>query len=217
MAETYRISKILKFVEKLRILREIEEKTIDVQYPRVEESFKKRGINQQRNNYNIQSLLSGIHEYSYEENGLELTHLEYSILSHVNFHSGSVKAIEGIIRELGNFFDLDIPERNTEQGNLENYVLRSIDTRDYSNMPQEFRLIIGGMNSSYTEEIQEKCATISFNVLKRYCDGNSIKKTVDGYLVRMPTQCIPDISRDLINENIALYGIIPVEQKWNQN
>ena len=139
---------------------------------------------------------------------LEFTDVTEEELADVYFE---IDDLVDIIKEMGEFFDLDIPELNKTKVDLEKYNIKSIDTKDYSNTPRKIYIIIGGMGKSFSEQIQEECAQNCLNILMEIIEENEIDRVENGFIVQTPVQNIPNISNELINNNISIYGIIPIE------
>ena len=212
MAETFRIAKVMKFIDTLRALRKVEfEHTMvfgNYLKGQLKEIFPNNELHE---NNDIYKLLDNITKYSYEKDGISFSHPQFSFFQETMFHLGCTHIIDNIIKEMGEFFDLDIPELNKTKVDLEKYNIRSIDTKDYSNTPRKIYIIIGGMGKSFSEQIQEECAQNCLNILMEIIEENEIDRVENGFIVQTPVQNIPNISNELINNNISIYGIIPIE------
>ena len=161
----------------------------------------------------IYKLIDNITEYSYKKDGISFSHSQFSYFHETMFHLGCTHIIDNIIKEMGEFFNLDIPELSKTKSDLENYHIKSIDTKDYSNIPRKFYIIIGGMGKSFSEQIQEECAQHCLTLLLKILEENEINRAENGFIIQTALQNIPNISNELINNNIAIYGIIPIEKK----
>lgn len=214
MAETFRIAKVMKFINTLRALRTVEfEHTVffgNHLQNQLKEIFPNSESHKQ---HDIYKLVDNITSYSHEEDGISFSHSQFSFFRETMFHLGCSHIIDDIIKEIGKFFDLDIPELNQKKGDLENYSIKSIDTKDYSNIPRKFYIIIGGMGKSFSEQIQEECAQHCLKVLSEIIEENKIDQVENGFIIQTPVQNIPNISNELINNNIGIYGVIPIEEK----
>jgi translation initiation factor 1 (eIF-1/SUI1) len=212
MAQTYRSSKVMKFIENLRGIRDKESELALKFGNRINEQhhdlFDKSKINRQGDLY--EDVIDHIIEKSYKEDGISFTHSQFSFFHSTMFHLGSTHIINSIIKEMGEFFDLKIPELNR---NMDEYRIKSVDTLDYSNNKRKVLLIIGGMSEGYTDEIQEKCTQSCLEVLLRFISANEIERNEKGFTIQTALQNIPDITRELTESNIAVYGVIPVEEK----
>ena len=215
MAQTYRSSKVMKFIDNLRVLRDKESELalkfgnhLKEQY---KELFDKSKVNRQEDVY--RDVIDNIIEKSYKEDGISFTHSQFSFFHSTMFHLGSTHIINSIIKEMGEFFDLDIPELNRTKYDMDEYRIKSVDTLDYSNIQRKVLLIIGGMSEGYTDEIQEKCTQSCLEVLLRFISANEIERNEKGFTIQTALQNIPDITRELTESNIAVYGVIPVEEK----
>ncbi|HSQ89499.1 hypothetical protein [Romboutsia sp.] len=159
MAKTFRISKVMKFIDKLRVLRKVEfEHTLrfgNHLQGQFREIFPNNESDEQGDMYKV---IDNIAEYSYKQDGISFSHSQFSFFHETMFHLGGTQIIDNIIKEMAEFFDLDIPELDKTKSDLESYHIKSIDTKDYSNIPRKFYIIIGGMGKSFSEQIQEECA-----------------------------------------------------------
>jgi hypothetical protein len=217
MVKTFRSSKVMKFIDKLRVLRqaELEHTLIFGNHLRGQfgELFGNSKVHEQDDVY---KLVDTITEYSYKEDGLNFSHSQLSFFHETMFHLGGINIVDNIIKEMGEFFDLDIPERKKRKSDLENYRIKSIDTTDYSNTPRDFYLIIGGMDESFSEEIQEQCYQHCLTILLRFLKESEVIRAEKGFVIQTALQNIPNISNELIKNDVGIYGIIPVEEE-NEN
>lgn len=214
MAKTYRSSKVMKFLDNLRVLRDKESELAlnfgNYLKEQCKELFDKSKVNRPDDVYRI--VIDNIIEHSYKEGGISFTHSQFSFFHSTMFHLGSTRVIDSIIKEMGEFFDLDIPELNKAKCDMDNYRIKSVDTLDYSNIQRKFLLIIGGMSGGYTDEIQEKCTQSCLEVLQRFISDNGIERTEKGFIIQTALQNIPDITSELTKSNLGVYGVIPVEE-----
>ncbi len=214
MVKTFRSSKVMKFIDRLRVLRkaELEHALIFGNHLRGQfgELFGNSKLNEQDD---VCKLVDTITEYSYENDGLTFSHSQLSFFHETMFHLAGMNIVDNTIKEMGEFFDLEIPERNKAKSDLENYRIKSIDTTDYSNTPRDFYLIIGGMDKSFSEEIQGKCAQQCLTILLRFLKESEVRRAEKGFVIQTALQNIPNISNELIKNDIGIYGIIPIEKE----
>ncbi|BES66513.1 hypothetical protein SANA_29520 [Gottschalkiaceae bacterium SANA] len=214
MAKTFRNSKAIKFIDKLRQLRQAELKHSLILGNHLQEQFQELFENSDSNEpIDLYGLIDAITNHSYKEDGLSFSHSQFSFFHETMYHFGCTGAIETVIKEMGDFFDLDIPERTTGKSALENYQIKLIDTNDYSTTPREFYLIIGGMDESYPEEVRKEIAQHCTEVFLNFFEADTVSQTDNGFIIQTALQNIPTISMELNNRNIAIYGMIPIETK----
>lgn len=214
MAKTFRNSKAIKFIDKLRHLRQAELDHSLILGNHLQEQFQELFENYDSNEpIDLYRLIDTITKHSYKEGGLSFSHSQFAFFHETMYHLGSTGAIETVIKEMGDFFDLDIPERATEKSDLENYQIKSIDTKDYSTTPRKFYLIIGGMDESSPEENRREIARHCTQVFSNFFESDTISQTDNGFIIQTALQNIPTISMELNNHNIAIYGMIPIEDK----
>ncbi len=214
MAETFRISKVMKFIDKLRVLRKVESEHTLMFGNHLQVQLKEIFPNNESSKQgDIYEFVDNINEYSYKNDGVSFSHSQFSFFHETMFHLGATHMIDNIIKEIAVFFDLDIPELNKTKSDLENYNIKSIDTKDYSNNPRKFYIIIGGMGKSFAEQVQEECTQHCLTALLKILEENEIHRAENGFIIQTSLQNIPNISNELINNNIAIYGIIPIEEK----
>ena len=213
MVKTFRSSKVIKFINKLRVLRQVElEHTLSFgnhlrgQFIELFDDCKSHEKD------DVYKCVDTITQYSYEKDGLNFSHSQLSFFHETMFHLGNINIVDNIIKEMGEFFDLDIPERNKSKSDLNNYRIKSIDTTDYSNTPRDFYLILGGMDESYSEEVQIESAQHCLTILLRFLKESEVSRVEKGFVIQTALQNIPNISNELIKNNIGIYGIIPVEE-----
>jgi len=214
MAETFRISKVIKFIDKLRALRKVElEHTLMFSNHLQGQLQKILANNEIHEQEDIYKLMDNITKYSYKKDGISFSHSQFSFFHETMFHLGCTNIIDNIIKEMGEFFDLDIPELDKVESDLENYHIKSIDTKDYSNIPRKFYIIVGGVGKAFSEQVQEECVQHCLTVLLKSLEKNEISRAENGFIIQTALQNIPNISNDLINNSIGIYGIIPIEEK----
>lgn len=141
---------------------------------------------------------------------MQLNHKHLSLIKEIIFHEGRLSLLKEIIVDTKVDFDChnDGVEREKE---LESYVIKSINTSDYSTIPRKFYLIIGGMDENFSEDIQIKCAEECLVILKEYLREEDIRHSNKGYVIKTPQQNVPNIIQHLVEKNLGVYGVIPVE------
>lgn len=210
MAETFRISKVVKYLEKLRALRKVEFMHALMFSKHLREQFKEIFTNNEPHTLiDIHNTIDTITEYSYKKDGISFSHSQFSFLKETMFHLGGTHLIDNTIKEMSEFFNLDISEKS----DLENYNIKSVDTKDYSNIPMEFYIIVGGMSKSFSKQVKEESTQHCLNILLEILEENEISIKENGFLIRTQLQNIPNISNELIKNNIGIYGIIPIKEK----
>jgi hypothetical protein len=212
MAKTFRSSKVMKFIDKVRVLKQVENEHTLIFGNNLKGQFGELfGNGKCHEKDDIYKFVDAITEHSYKEDGLTLSHSQLSLFHETMFHLGCTNIADIVIKEMGEFFDLDIPERNNTKSDLEKYRIKSIDTTDYSSTPREFYLIIGGMGEPYSEEIQGECVQKCLEILLRFIKESEVSRAEKGFVIQTALQNIPSITNELIKNNIGIYGIIPVE------
>lgn len=208
MAETYRIGKLIKFVELIRTLKTEEIRQNEFFYNNLKNNIESK----LEESYDAEDVIDIITKISYEKGQIGFSHTEYLFLKEYLFHLGYIRAAEDIIKQMGTFFDLDIPELNNKKWDIDKYNINPIDTTDYTNVPNKIYILVGGMGESFSEEVENKISETCINILTDFVDEGSIEKMKNGFVIETAVQNIPNISSELMKNNIGIYGIIPIKQ-----
>lgn len=207
MAETYRVGKLIKFIELIRKLKNEELKQNEFFYNNLKKHIESN-IEVSEDNQDVIDIITKI---SYEKGQIGFSHTEYLFLKEYLFHLGYIRAAEDIIKHMGNFFDLDIPELKNKKWDIDKYDISPIDTTDYSNIPKKVYILVGGMGESFSEEVENKISETCINILIDFVAEESIEKMENGFVIETVVQNIPSISGKLMENNIGIYGIIPIK------
>lgn len=207
MAETYRVGKLIKFVDLIRTLKSEELRQNEFFYNNLKNNIESK----LEENYNTEDVIDIITKISYEKGQIGFSHTEYLFLKEYLFHLGYIRAAEDIIKHMGNFFDLDIPELKNKKWDIDKYDISPIDTTDYSNIPKKVYILVGGMGESFSEEVENKISETCINILIDFVAEESIEKMENGFVIETVVQNIPSISGKLMENNIGIYGIIPIK------
>lgn len=214
MVKTFRSSKVMKFVDQLSLLRQAEDDHTVIFGNRLKEQFPDFfDDNEASEDDVIDTIIDIIIEQSYAKGGIDFSHSQLSLFHETMFHLGAANIVDNIIKEMGDFFDLDIPEIKKSKSDLENYKIKSIDTSDYSTTPREFYIIVGGLDESCSEKVQTECANQCLRVLLGFLKTSDVRRVDKGFIIQTALQSIPNISMRMMENHIGIYGIIPVEEK----
>lgn len=208
MAETYRVGKLIKFIELIRALKSEELRQNAFFYNNLKDNIESK----LEESYNTEDIIDIITKISYEKGQIGFSYTEYLFLKECLFHLGYIRAAEDIIKQMGIFFDLDIPELNNKKWDIDKYNINPIDTTDYTNVQTKVYILIGGMGEAFSEEVENKISETCINILTDFVDKKSIEKMDNGFVIETSVQNIPNISSELMKNNIGIYGIIPIKQ-----
>lgn len=207
MAETYRVGKLIKFIELIRSLKNEELRQNEFFYNNLKKHIESK-IELSEDNQDIIDIIT---KASYEKGKINLSHTEYLFLSEYLFHLGYIKATEDIIKQMGNFFEIDIPELNNRKWDIDKCEISPIDTADYTNIPKKIYILVGGMGEAFSKEIEDNISEICLSILGDFVNGANIERLENGFVIETAVQNIPNISSKLMEKNIGVYGIIPIK------
>lgn len=214
MTKTYKDGKVIKFINTLIELREIESNQSTILSNSLRKqllnTFPKMQLDKQKD---IDELIDEMAKYSYENDGFTLSHSQFGLLNEMMFHLGCSDVTRKTIEEMVKFFELDISGISNKVINLDNYKIQEIDVCDYSNFPRKFYIIIGGMGKSKSDKIRIESAENSKIILLNILNDNEISIVEKGFIIQTQLQNIPTITKELIDNNIGVYGIIPITDK----
>lgn len=217
MAKTFRYSKVMKFIDHLRSLRKKESDNAILFGNHLKEQFAEileyDDLALKDDVY--KGIVDKIVEESYKSGGISFSHSQFSFFHSTMFHLGSTQVIDTIIKEMGEFFDLDIPERRKSDDEIEKYQIKSVDTLDYSNFQREYLLIIGGLSEGHSDEVRKKCYNLATEVLLKFIEKDKIEEMDKGFKIKAPLQIIPDMISELSKNGLGVYGVIPIEDADN--
>jgi hypothetical protein len=212
LEKKYGVNVIMEFIEMLFALQDIESDYLMI--------FSNK-LHRQLNEYSpqkdvstkeeITKFLDKLTSKSYEQNGLSFSHSEFVLFKELVFHMGCENILYNIVDEMKHSFELEIPKEVDSENRFQNFIIRPIDTEKYSMIPKKYYLIIGGMTNSQGNVIKEGCAEKCKSVLVKLVPAKEINRVDGGFVIRTPLQNIPNISSELIKNNIAIYGLIPIE------
>ncbi|MGR5995300.1 hypothetical protein ACT7C9_23180 [Bacillus cereus] len=98
----------------------------------------------------------------------------------------TIKDINIILEEAGEFFDLDIPERKVKSG-MVNYKIQSIDPMDMTGIKKQYYIMLGEIGVSYPDGTgDEEFVAVANKVFLEYVTHNDITKVDDGFIVSLP-------------------------------
>nr|WP_257142580.1 hypothetical protein [Bacillus cereus] len=214
MAETYRKAKVLKFLDKLR-----EMKVMNIKYSQMYLINLKELIPHMENDMfflenveEIEDILENL-QFKKEEENIVLSREQLMFFKEATNAITTIKDINIILEEAGEFFDLDIPERKVKSG-MVNYKIQSIDPMDMTGIKKQYYIMLGEIGVSYPDGTgDEEFVAAANKVFLEYVTHNDITKVDDGFIVSLPVFASHQVIKDLTNADLTVLAMIPIKEK----
>ncbi|MES1049653.1 hypothetical protein FOA24_09485 [Bacillus thuringiensis] len=214
MAETYRKVKVLKFLDKLREMKEM-----NIKYSQMYLINLKELIPHMENDMfflenveEIEDILENL-QFKKEEENIVLSREQLMFFKEATNAITTIKDINIILEEAGEFFDLDIPERKVKSG-MVNYKIQSIDPMDMTGIKKQYYIMLGEIGVSYPDGTgDEEFVAAANKVFLEYVTHNDITKVDDGFIVSLPVFASHQVIKDLTNADLTVLAMIPIKEK----
>nr|WP_240155951.1 hypothetical protein [Bacillus cereus] len=214
MAETYRKAKVLKFLDKLREMKEM-----NIKYSQMYLINLKGLIPHMENDIfflenveEIEDILENL-QFKKEEENIVLSREQLMFFKEATNAITTIKDINIILEEAGEFFDLDIPERKVKSG-MVNYKIQSIDPMDMTGIKKQYYIMLGEIGVSYPDGTgDEEFVAAANKVFLEYVTHNDITKVDDGFIVSLPVFASHQVIKDLTNADLTVLAMIPIKEK----
>ncbi|ASJ47395.1 MAG TPA: hypothetical protein DEU03_01785 [Bacillus sp. (in: Bacteria)] len=214
MAETYRKAKVLKFLDKLREMKEMNIKYSQMYLINLKELIPHMGndIFFLENVEEIEDILENL-QFKKEEENIVLSREQLMFFKEATNAITTIKDINIILEEAGEFFDLDIPERKVKSG-MVNYKIQSIDPMDMTGIKKQYYIMLGEIGVSYPDGTgDEEFVAAANKVFLEYVTHNDITKVDDGFIVSLPVFASHQVIKDLTNADLTVLAMIPIKEK----
>ncbi|MGA5743519.1 hypothetical protein ACPCZP_23740 [Bacillus bombysepticus] len=214
MAETYRKAKVLKFLDKLREMKEMNIKYSQMYLINLKELIPHMGndIFFLENVEEIEDILENL-QFKKEEENIVLSREQLMFFKEATNAITTIKDINIILEEAGEFFDLDIPERKVKSG-MVNYKIQSIDPMDMTGIKKQYYIMLGEIGVSYPDGTgDEEFVAAANKVFLEYVTHNDITKVDDGFIVLLPVFASHQVIKDLTNADLTVLAMIPIKEK----
>ncbi|MCU5063454.1 MULTISPECIES: hypothetical protein [Bacillus cereus group] len=214
MAETYRKAKVLKFLDKLREIKEM-----NIKYSQMYLINLKELIPHMENDMfflenveEIEDILENL-QFKKEEENIVLSREQLMFFKEATNAITTIKDINIILEEAGEFFDLDIPERKVKS-KMVNYKIQSIDPMDMTGIKKQYYIMLGEIGVSYPDGTgDEEFVAAANKVFLEYVTHNDITKVDDGFIVSLPVFASHQVIKDLTNADLTVLAMIPIKEK----
>ncbi|MGA5659110.1 hypothetical protein ACPCZR_05830 [Bacillus bombysepticus] len=214
MAETYRKAKVLKFLDKLREMKEM-----NIKYSQMYLINLKELIPHMENDMfflenveEIEDILENL-QFKKEEENIVLSREQLMFFKEATNAITTIKDINIILEEAGEFFDLDIPERKVKS-EMVNYKIQSIDPMDMTGIKKQYYIMLGEIGVSYPDGTgDEEFVAAANKVFLEYVTHNDITKVDDGFIVSLPVFASHQVIKDLTNADLTVLAMIPIKEK----
>ncbi len=157
----------------------------------------------------IYKIVDTLTQESYERGKITFTHSQLLHFKETMFHLGCLDTSRILSNNAKSLLSFDVSSKNSGKQLLPRNA-QIIDSTEYSTFPVDFYLIIGGMNSSISKNLQEETFKLCKDALATIMMGVEPKRVEDGVIVRTPIQNIPTVLKLLVMKEIAVYGVIPL-------
>ncbi|MDA2531814.1 hypothetical protein PDQ04_26060 [Bacillus cereus] len=214
MAETYRKAKVLKFLDKLREMKEMNIKYSQMYLINLKELIPhmENDIFFLENVEEIEDILENL-QFKKEEENIVLSREQLMFFKEATNAITTIKDINIILKEAGEFFDLDIPERKVKSG-MVNYKIQSIDPMDMTGIKKQYYIMLGEIGVSYPDGTgDEEFVAAANKVFLEYVTHNDITKVDDGFIVSLPVFASHQVIKDLTNADLTVLAMIPIKEK----
>ncbi|WP_412676720.1 hypothetical protein, partial [Bacillus paranthracis] len=125
----------------------------------------------------------------------------------------TIKDIDIILEEAGEFFDLDIPERKVKS-EMVNYTIQSIDPMDMTGIKKQYYIMLGEIGVSYPDGTgDEEFVAAANKVFLEYVTQKDITKVDDGFIVSLPVYASHQVIKDLMNAELSVLAMVPIKEK----
>lgn len=214
MAETYRKAKVLKFLEKLREMKEMNLKYSQMYLMNLKELnlHMEKDMLFLENVEEMEEILENLQFRKNAENIILSTDQLISFKEATNAIR-TIKDIDIILEEAGEFFDLDIPERKVKS-EMVNYTIQSIDPMDMTGIKKQYYIMLGEIGVSYPDGTgDEEFVAAANKVFLEYVTQKDITKVDDGFIVSLPVYASHQVIKDLMNAELSVLAMVPIKEK----
>lgn len=214
MAETYRKAKVLKFLEKLREMKEMNLKYSQMYLMNLKELnlHMEKDMLFLENVEEMEEILENLQFRKNAENIILSTDQLMSFKEATNAIR-TIKDIDIILEEAGEFFDLDIPERKVKS-EMVNYTIQSIDPMDMTGIKKQYYIMLGEIGVSYPDGTgDEEFVAAANKVFLEYVTQKDITKVDDGFIVSLPVYASHQVIKDLMNAELSVLAMVPIKEK----
>ncbi|OUB62838.1 hypothetical protein [Bacillus thuringiensis] len=214
MAETYRKAKVLKFLEKLREMKEMNIKYSQMYLMNLKELNRhmENDMFFLENVEEMEEILENL-QFKKDAENIVLSTEQLMFFKEANNAITTIKDIDIILEESGEFFDLDIPERKVKS-EMENYTIQPIDPMDMTGIKKQYYIMLGEIGVSYPDGTgDEEFVAAANKVFLEYVTHNDITKVDDGFIVSLPVYASHQVIKDLTNAELSVLAMIPIKEK----
>ncbi|AOY15288.1 TPA: hypothetical protein ACGW5B_006322 [Bacillus paranthracis] len=214
MAETYRKAKVLKFLEKLREMKEMNLKYSQMYLM----NLKELNLHMEKDMLfleNVEEMEEILENLQFKKNAENIILSTDQLMSFKEATNAirTIKDIDIILEEAGEFFDLDIPERKVKS-EMVNYTIQSIDPMDMTGIKKQYYIMLGEIGVSYPDGTgDEEFVAAANKVFLEYVTQKDITKVDDGFIVSLPVYASHQVIKDLMNAELSVLAMVPIKEK----